>query len=129
MKRLLLILVCIVAIGTAKGQNVLLEQDPAADTTTETIGPNLRDFFQTFYGYGNFIGTNNPATAVRYTSYHLTAGIRYKRRISEYYSIGTELAYTNNTYALKQQPSKQVPDSVLHKKERLSWMYMGLSNI
>lgn len=127
MKKLLLILVCIVASGNINAQRVLLEQNPAADTTKETFGPNLKDFFQTFYGYGNFIGSNNPAAAIRFTSYHLTAGIRYKRKISEYYSLGADLAYINNTYALKQQPSKLVPDTILHNKERLSWMYMGLA--
>lgn len=127
MRKYLLIICCIALTKVSGAQNVLLEENPAADTTTETMGPNLKDFFQTFYGYGNFIGSSQPGSAINYTSYHLTAGVRYKRKISEWYSLGADLAYINNTYALKQQAVKTLPDTALHKKERLSWMYFNVA--
>lgn len=127
MKRLTLIVLYIGFAMVSNAQRELVSESPAADTTTETVGPNLKNFAQVFYGYGNFIGNSRPEAAIRATSYHLTVGVRYKRKISEFYSLGGDIAWVNNTYALKQQDGKRVPDTILHKKERLSWMYFSAS--
>jgi hypothetical protein len=127
MKKWIYLILLLLSLN-ASAQKILLEEDPAVDTTDTDFGPNQRNFVHFYYGYGMFFGKENKGAEIHNgNSYYLTAGLRYKHKITEFYSLGADLAYTNATYRLKQNSAKIVPDTLQHKKERLSWMYFNAS--
>lgn len=128
MKARQLIVFLILSALQLNAQTILLEKDPAADTTKQTFGPN-RAFFHHFYiGGGAVTGPQYNNAKLKTTgNYNLQLGWRYKLRCSNYYAIGADVNITNMVCNLKQQNSKILPNTILHTKERLNWMYLNLS--
>jgi len=124
-KRLSILLLTIVSALHA--QEVLLERDPAADTTQETYGPNRRNFVQGFIGGGTVVGPKNTGARLKpLGNYNLVYGLRYKLRFSDYYAIGFEGSVSNLTCNMRQEAGKFLPDTVMHKKQRLNWMFLNI---
>ncbi len=102
MRNLFLLLIVSFACGTANAQKVLLSQDVALDTIVPKKGPNRNNFSHLYVGYGVLFG-NEPGglkTKLPGTS-DFRAGFRYKRRLSQTFALGFDLAYVKNSFKLK----------------------------
>ena len=110
-------------------QEVLLHEEVTADTITPTFGPNYRNFLHSFMGYGaTFGGTEGPGTAIRYgNSGNFLFGLRYKYRVSNFFSWGTDAYYSGLFYAIKQDSSKVFPDTLINDKERLTFHNLSIA--
>ena len=101
-------------------QKVLLEQHVQKDSVLPSFGPNLKHFMYFDIGYGFVAGNSSFGSEIDYgRSTSFLFGLRYKRKISNYYSLGFSLDYFNILYRLKQDSSKILPDKNLHNKEIL----------
>ncbi len=126
MKKHLLILFLAI-VSSASAQEVLLERDPAADTTKETFGPNRKHFLHGTMAGGMVTGPKNPGARLKtWGNYTLALGLRYKLRISNYYAIGFEGSISTITCNMRQEEGKFLPDTIMHKKERLNWMFLNI---
>lgn len=128
MKGALLSIVLLFAFSALKGQKVLLEKDPAIDTTKEKYGPNRKHFFHGYFGGGPILGPkNNGARLKALGNYNLVLGACYKLRINNFFAIGADANITNMVCNLRQENTKILPSTNLHKRERLNWMFINLS--
>jgi len=105
----------------AQGQIVLMHEDVKSDSVVSRFGPNRTHYLQTYYGFGYIFGEPDSAGAeIRpWKSWFLQYGFRHKLKLGRYYAVGFDFYYQMNSYRLKQNPEKVLPDSVLHEKERL----------
>lgn len=117
------------SIGNGRGwaQTILLEQDVNADTLSPTAGPNMKNYTHSYFRYGFVLGKSDSAGTEIKPGYsnEFTFGVRYKRRVSNFYSLGFDVFYNNINYHLKQDSSKIFPNPVLHKKEKLAYNNFG----
>jgi hypothetical protein len=129
MKAFILSFALCLFISISYAQEVLLNEE--VEDVKENIsefGPNLKKFRYLYVGFG-WWGTNsegNGAEVEQFRKGNFEAGLRFKRKINEYYSIGWALYYSNWTYRLKQNDQKLVPNNVIHKSEQLSFNNLGL---
>lgn len=109
-------------------QTVLLEQDVNADTVPPSSGPNMKNYTHSYFRYGFVAGQPDSAGADIKPGYsnEFAFGVRYKRRITNFYSLGFDVFYNNINYHLKQDSSKIFPNPVLHKKEKLAYNNFGI---
>jgi len=124
MKRIcFLLLVSCFMFPQLKAQEVLLHEEVTADTVTPTFGPNYRNFLHSFMAYGAvFGGTEGGGTAIRYgNSGDFLFGVRYKYRVSNFFSWGAEAYYRALFYSIKQDSTKTFPDTLINDKERLTF--------
>ncbi len=79
-------------------------------------------------GYGILLGETNEGADIKIpNSQYFTIGYRYKKRLFQYLSLGTDIQYRTNYFSLKQNNNKILPDTVLHKKEKLIFKQIELS--
>lgn len=127
MKNVVLLFLVLICFGV-QAQEVVLERNPAVDTTKDKTGPNRKHFLHVFASGGLVTGPKNTNARLKYFgNYNLQLGLRYKLRFNDFYAIGFETSVTNMTCNLRQEEGKWLPDTILHKKERLNWMYLNLS--
>ncbi len=119
----LLLLASCLLLFQVNAQEVLLHEEVTADTVKPTFGPNYRNFLHSFMGYGAvFGGTEGPGTAIRYgNSGDFLFGVRYKYRVTNFFSWGAEAYYRSLFYSIKQDSLKSFPDTLLNDKERLTF--------
>ncbi|HRS53971.1 MAG TPA: hypothetical protein P5250_04625 [Bacteroidales bacterium] len=102
-------------------QRILLEQDVLKDTIKKTFGPNLKNFIHFYLGYGFIVGKNSQSNnnIIYGKSNVFEIGVRYKYKLSNYYSIGSTLSYNTFSYCIKQDSNKIIPNNKIHQKETL----------
>lgn len=117
----------IFSINKGRAQSILMEEDVNADTIPLSSGPNMKNFTHTYFRYGFALGKADSAgvEVLPGASAGFTFGIRYKRRFSNFYSLGFDVNYNNINYRLKQDSSKRFPDPVLHDKEKIAFNNLG----
>lgn len=122
-KQIVLLSLWMLAGAAAFSQHVLLEQDVNADTIAETTGPNLKKYTHLYVNYGLVLGATEGDNADIKTgnSSQFAIGLRYKRRLSNFYAFGFDLSYNITTFHLKQDSAKMLPNTDLHDKEKLSF--------
>lgn len=82
-------------------QTVLLDVDRKADTLVYTFGPNMKNFSHLYLAYGFVAGSSEQGADIKYiNSKEIKFGFRYKRKLSNTYSIGSDLYYSNTVYHL-----------------------------
>jgi len=128
MKNIFLLIFSLFTINVFS-QTVLLHEDVRKlDFQMPSGGPNYKHFHQLYLNY-MFIIPMNDAMEVETNdgkSGTFTVGWRYKRKLSEWYSIGTGLSYANSQYSIKQDEGKEIPNDILHKKEKLKYNNINL---
>ena len=119
----LLLLISCFLFFSGNAQEVLLHEEVTADTVTPTFGPNYRNFLHSFMAYGTVLGgTEGPGTAIRYgNSGDFLFVVRYKYRVTNFFSWGAEAYYRSLFYSIKQDSLKTFPDTLLNDKERLTF--------
>jgi len=115
-------ILALVAATSIHGQEVLVNEDPAADTSLTENGPNRKHYFHSFVGFGIAADRGDKGAGVVFPHLdQLVLGLRYKRRLSNYFAVGYDLTYSVLKYKLKQDSSKTVPDTALHLKQRMNF--------
>ncbi|MCF6240231.1 MAG: hypothetical protein L3J74_02660 [Bacteroidales bacterium] len=110
-------------------QTVLLHQDVRKlDFQMPSSGPNYKNFHQLYLNYLLIIPMNedNEVETNMGKSGIFTIGWRYKRKLSEWFAWGTGLSYANAQYSIKQNAAKQIPNNILHDKEKLKYNNVNL---
>ncbi len=129
MKKILAAIIpCVLALGAAQAQTVVLQQDVNQDTIQSNWGPNKKHYKHFYFGYGLGIGTENRTwngTDVKDIKYGfgtntLMVGWRYKLRLAEHYAIGLDVNYNRQAYRFKQTDHKVFPMPGKYDKERLA---------
>jgi hypothetical protein len=127
--KLIYLLVLTASLVTAGAQNITLIEENVPEKLEEPQkGPNQKKFLQGFIGYGLILGgSEGKGGSIIYGNsggWHF--GIRQKRKISNFYSLGYEISYNINTFSLKQDSTKLFPNSLLHEKEHLRTNELGI---
>jgi hypothetical protein len=125
---ILFIGLALISIEICHAQTPVLEESVWEDTIPKTVGPNYSNFWHTYIKYGLILGpAENESSNIRYgRSYDLNLGLRYKKKINSFYSLGFSFEYNQQNYSLEQDSGKLTPDSILHKTERLQFNYFNL---
>lgn len=111
----------------AKAQTVLLEEDVNKDTLSPASGPNMKNYTHSYFRYGFVLGKSTPGAEIKTgNSNEVSFGVRYKRRLANFYALGADFFYNNINYHLKQDSAKIFPTPALHKKEKLAYNNFGL---
>src|SRR2546423_1287701 len=94
-------------ISSIRSQTVLLQVDRAIDSIPATRGPNLNKFTHFFVSGGFIAGENKTGAEINYgTSIELGAGVRWKYKIGNVYSLGYEWKVNYCEYKLRQKTGK-----------------------
>ena len=126
-RNLFFIAVFIFTYTTIHAQTIMLAQDVNKDTIIPTKGANRKNFTHSYIGYGFVIGkSDNEGIKTNFGSGEFIFGIRYKRKISNFYSCGFDINYNSKLYKIKQDSMKIFPNNVLHTKEKLVFHNIGL---
>jgi hypothetical protein len=128
MKKCILIILLIYSSIIIYGQEILLEKNPAIDSTIEKSGPNRKHFWHSFIGFGLAVDAGEKGvTVVQPNLDQFTIGYRYKRRLNNTFSVGFEFSYTNYGFSIKQNKQKTTPDTAINQKQRLYFYDVQLS--
>lgn len=103
------------------GQEVLLEENVAADTVPENYGPNERHYVHVYYQIGAVVGSaeGDSLEVMPGLSYEMAFGLRYKLRVTSWYALGLDLNVRNTRYRITQARNKNFPNTDQHKREAL----------
>ncbi len=112
----------------ALAQKVLLAQDVTKDTVKQTFGPNQKYFGHFYTGFGLVAGPSEAkGSAVQnLRSNEFLFGYRYKYKVASFYALGLDLALSFQSFNLKQQAGKTLPNTQLYDKEKLKFTNAGL---
>ncbi len=117
-RRTLILLMCLASLALT-AQTVVL--DVKTDTTKDnSYGQNKKNFVHTFFSYGLFASGGNPgAEIIPWASYDMSSGLRYKHKWTEVLSSGAEIGWHGQSFALKQQAGKVLPNTAINQSEDL----------
>ena len=121
MKKTFFLAMAIAMAFSAFSQTVLLEQYPENDTIVKKWGKNRAHFAHAYFDFGfTASGAEDGAEITYGNSINLDFGVRYKRRISNNYALGSDLSFGMYSYRLKQdEETKILPDNIEHDKEKI----------
>lgn len=108
-------------------QTILLEEDVKGDTIIPTFGPNMKNYYHFYVGYGLILGPDKDGSEINYgRSYNLSFGALYKRKINNNYAVGIDLLIHQTSFNLKQDTSKILPNDSMHENEKLVFYNLSL---
>ena len=109
-------------------QTVVFEEQVDTTPDTDIFGPNKKNFVHLFVSFGFIIGpAENVGSNIKYvSSTDLEVAYRYKRKITNFYSWGTDLGYHGISYILKQNSQKTLPNSTINKNELFKFYNVAL---
>lgn len=127
-QRFLITVLLVFLFGEISAQQVLLTRNVLADTIKPHWGQNMRHFAHPYIGLGIMAGssTTQGGKILYGVSPNLEVGVRYKLKIARHYALGCNLSYNLYSYKLKQNTLKTLPDTVIHKAERLLFSNLTL---
>ena len=121
MKQLVTIIILIIQFNLYS-QTVLLHEDVRnLDFQMPSNGPNYKHFHQLYLNLSFFIPTDGELEVETelWESLSFSVGWRYKRKLADWFAVGTGLSFSNAYLTIKQNSNKQVPNNILHAKEKL----------
>ncbi len=127
MKSLFTILLLLIAFWSY-GQTVVVSEDVDELHEDTDYGMNRKHFTHVFIGLHFMAGPPENASAdIRYgRSRSFEYGYRYKRRLSNTFSFGSEIISRRYAFHIKQSEQKLVPDNVIKDREKLVFVDVGL---
>ncbi|MBI4647818.1 MAG: hypothetical protein HY738_14820 [Bacteroidia bacterium] len=113
----------------ALSQKTLLEKYVSLDSVKTNWGPNRSHFLDFNVGVNFFVSKpESDSVKIDYSNSRcFDMALYYKKKISDYYSIGMRLHYGFINYYFKQNDGKQFPDTIIHKKEWLGSSPISIS--
>lgn len=130
MKKTIIILSLLFLISAnIKSQEVVLEENVLKDSIKSNYGRNLKHFAHFYLGYGFVIGetNNNKGEVLQGKNNNFEFGLRYKYKISNFYSLGSGVSYNIYSYSIKQSTENIMPDRLLHNTETLRAYTLSLN--
>ncbi|HIA11882.1 MAG TPA: hypothetical protein EYN69_07395 [Flavobacteriales bacterium] len=122
-----LIIFCILHSLGSFSQTILLEENVIGDTIIPTFGPNMKNYFHFYVGYGMILGPDEVGSEINYgRSYDVAVGALYKRKVNNNYAIGMDLLIHQTSFNLKQDTAKFLPNDSTHKNEKLIFYNLSL---
>ncbi len=119
MKKILSVMLVMLS-SAAFSQQILLEQNVNADTVRPAKGPNLTHYIHGYAGVGFPLVTNGIGSYSKPgASSAFDIGMRYKRKLTNHFAFGLDLAAYFTAYKLKQEQGKTVPDTILNIREKI----------
>lgn len=122
MKKVLLMIAIALLPMAFSAQTVLMEEYPGNDTIVPKWGKNLKHFIH-FYFSCSVIADDfsNSSAGLKFPSGDFSIGIRYKRKITNFYAMGLDLSMNNTGYGIKQEDGKIFPDSgIVYDKQSIN---------
>ncbi|MFH0866453.1 MAG: hypothetical protein V1904_09660 [Bacteroidota bacterium] len=127
MKKIFLFLALSFVATALAAQNVLLHKE-VKDSLTVKFGPNLKNFRHFYIGIGFIAGEPDSAGSSIMQGYSMNylIGYRYKLRLTNWFSLGYDIAFNSYSYRLKQDSTKITPNKTIHDKEKLTFGDLGV---
>lgn len=108
-------------------QEVLSHETPDYDDKYISYGPDQKSFWHLYLGYGGFADKGEIGAEINtWKSTGFLLGMRYKRKLSNTFSLGYDLSMQNNHFNIKQNSDKMVPNTDLNDREKLIFNNLGL---
>lgn len=128
MRKYLIILVLSVIALSLNAQSVLLEEDVNYYEDIPETGPNRKHYYHFYGSWGVMFGaTENNRSAIKpLLSYHYNLGFRYKRKLSNFYSLGYELTLGNKNFRLADDGARTIPAEKHYDKEKINMYSFGI---
>ncbi|MDX5345707.1 MAG: hypothetical protein LPJ89_11320 [Hymenobacteraceae bacterium] len=117
----LLLAALLLAFSSVQAQDVVLAQDVNRDTIPSSVGPNRKHYIHFYTGLGVMAGPTDGVNINTFQSRDFQLGYRYKLRLAQWYGLGFEFGYNSQVFNIKQQSGKVLPDTLMHKKEQLTF--------
>ena len=128
MLKLFLTLLSLVLITVGYGQTVVVAENVDQQEEIPDFGMNRKHYTHTFMGVMFVVGSpEHPGAEVIYgRSRALEFGYRYKRKLSETFSFGSEITGRRHAFHIKQSEAKSVPDTIIRDSEKLVFLEAGI---
>ena len=125
-KRTIIFIIILTAANAAFSQEAILDENVAAYYETEkNFGQNRKHYIH-FYLGTEFAAGPAENIKIRYGNSGSTIlGVRYKRKILNFYAIGLDLNYHHTNFRIDEKNDTFL-DLVIHSKERLVFDMAGL---
>ncbi|PLX19144.1 MAG: hypothetical protein C0599_11270 [Salinivirgaceae bacterium] len=123
MKKVIIFAILSFIFTTGFGQRYLLydnvENEWAKRNTN--YGPNKKHYFYPYLKAGQTIGASADSLPAKYWgSGSFGIGIRYKNKLTSWWSHGLDLSYNYQTYSIAQNNEKMLIDNIQYEKEKLN---------
>jgi len=128
MKRAVLIFIVVMLPLFFSAQTVLMEEYPGNDTIVPKWGKNLSHFIHIYFNYGVYADnfSNDKASSKIPGSSEIGLGLRYKKKITNFYSMGLDFNMNSTGFAIKQKNGKSFPDTIMYKRETINMSTLSL---
>ncbi len=116
------------AVLCSGAQTVIIAEDVNNTDEKSDFGMNRKHYSHSFLGLQFVVATPEMAGAdiVYGRSRSLEYGYRYKRKLSETFSFGSEIMARRHGYHIKQTKEKLVPDNIIRDREKLVFLDAGI---
>ncbi len=120
MKKIALLSLLAFTINFSNAQEILLDEQVYIDTLPVENGQNGKKFSHMLLKYGVTLGENLAGSNINFVkSYEFGIGYQFKRKLTSFYDMGYTLLYNFNSYSLRQDSLKLLPNQTLHDKENI----------
>lgn len=122
-------LILLASLIVGYGQTVVIAEDVDHQEETPEFGMNRKHYTHTFLSVLFVAGPpeHHSADVIYGRSRALEFGYRYKRRLSNTFSFGSEITGRRSAFHIKQSEHKAVPDTVARDSEKLVFLETGLA--
>lgn len=121
MKTKIIGLFCLLIVQLpAWAQTVLLEEKVDSVLVKPAFGPNMSHYLHSYSSFGLMLpAMESNQAAVNFPSGLLGSGVRYKKKLTNWYALGVDLGLNIHTVRVKQLGSRQLPQIGNYRKESL----------
>ena len=119
MQKIIILLLFLFPAFFADAQSVLLEEDVDYYEDVPEYGHNRKHYYHFYGSYGHMLGSTNEdkSKIAPFLSQYFDLGMRYKRRFSQFYSMGYDIIINNRNFRLADDESRNLPaDDILDKE-------------
>ncbi|MFO8087911.1 MAG: hypothetical protein R6T91_08965 [Bacteroidales bacterium] len=128
MKYFFLTISLILAVHFVDAQQILLEENVDYYDEEPEIGPNRKIFYHFYMSGGLSFGLSaqSKSPVSPWLSSYVDYGFRYKRKLSEFYSLGVESFLSNKNFRLADKDRRTFPDERHYDREMVHLLTYGL---
>ncbi len=128
MRNILIILALIMTGAAANAQSVLMEEKVDFYEDLPERGPNRKHYTHGYGSWGVLFGSaeNSYIRTNPLFSHYFNLGVRYKRKLSNVYSLGYELEAGSHIFRLAEDEGRSFPDTIHFDKEKVNLYTLGL---
>lgn len=121
-------LIFLIFLAVSYGQTVVIAEDVDKHEETPEFGMNRKHYTHSFLSVLFVAGPpeHHSADVIYGRSRTLEFGYRYKRRLSETFSFGSEITGRRSAFHIKQSDNKSVPDTIKRDSEKLVFLEAGV---